>query len=309
MATEYTYTSFAILGATGKLGQELLRSFSEHPLSDQLDIRILTRPSSFCKACKLGDQYDLNTGSRSRGRPLNITVFQIDYVYGSRETHQVLREALKDVDVVISLVGDDSGLNHRDGHVRHIGELSGFKAQLEVAKAAKAAGVKLFVPSEFGYPTHTIPSDSAMFLVGKKHFLDYLQAIKLPWLIVYSGTFPSIEPDPLPPSTPGRSQESLPPFITTRWHLASYVVYLLLDVLPEATEWGIFRILGLKRDQLVEENDGDTKWVLHDWSTCEESIIVIDFSWMESEEVTEKRLCEDMEDVFIEFYFLLPVPF
>ncbi|KAI0783182.1 hypothetical protein C8Q75DRAFT_468353 [Abortiporus biennis] len=253
---EYTYTSFAILGATGKLGQELLHSFSEHSLSNQLQIRILTRPQSFCKACHLRNQY-LNI--------LNITIYPIDYIYGSRETYEALKEALRGVDVVISTVGDDSRLNRRDGLIRHIGELPGFKAQLEVAEAAKAVGIKLFVPSEFGYPTHTIPSDSAMFLVGKKYFLDYLHAVKLPWLIVYSGTFPTVEPPrtPLPPNTPGRLHQPVPPFITTRWHVASYVVDLLLDVLPEATEWGIFRILGLKREELVEENDGD-KWVLHE---------------------------------------------
>ena len=45
--------------------------------------------------------------------------------------------------MVISTIGDDSGLSSRD--VRSISELPGFRAQDVAAKAAKAAGVKFLV--------------------------------------------------------------------------------------------------------------------------------------------------------------------
>ena len=72
-----------------------------------------------------------------------MTVYPIQY--GTRNTHEALKRALHGVDVVISTVGDDSGLSSKD--VRSIAELPGFRAQDAVAKAAKAAGVRLFVPS------------------------------------------------------------------------------------------------------------------------------------------------------------------
>ena len=121
--------------------------------------------------------------------------------YGTSDTHDALLRALRGVDVVISTVGDDSGLSSKD--IRSIAELPGFRAQNVVAKAAKAAGVKLFVPSsvpslrhdpccgltvindrEFGYPTHTLPDDPNSFMGGKKRHLDLLKSIGLPWQVL-----------------------------------------------------------------------------------------------------------------------------
>lgn len=120
--------SIAILGATGRLGTQLLAALAKHPRHKSLDIRILTRPSPWpteVDPC------------------LRVTVYPIQY--GTRYTHEALKRALHGVDVVISTVGDDSGLSSKD--VRSIAELPGFRAQDAVAKAAKAAGVRLFVPS------------------------------------------------------------------------------------------------------------------------------------------------------------------
>jgi uncharacterized protein YbjT (DUF2867 family) len=120
--------SIAILGATGRLGSQLLAALARHPRHKSLDIRILTRPSPW------PTEVDPS---------LRVTVYSIQY--GTRDTHETLLQALRGVDVVISTVGDDSGLSSKD--VRSIAELPGFRAQEVVAKAAKAAGVKLFVPS------------------------------------------------------------------------------------------------------------------------------------------------------------------
>lgn len=256
MSTDY-YSSIAILGATGRLGQRIVKSLSEHSLSSSLSIRILTRPGrSAFAAEKLKDEYFPNF--------LKVSVYEIDYERAAKE--KPLRDALRGVQVVVSAISDASEVEkRRSGEAKSLEELPGFKAQVAVAKIAKEVGVSLFVPSEYGYPTHTIPSDSAMFLVGKKHFLDYLRKIDLPWLIVYAGTFAQREPDPTPllPCTP-ETPMGAPPFRTTRYHVASYIAHLLLDVLPEATTWGIFRILGVRRDELVEIEDGGERWVVHE---------------------------------------------
>lgn len=120
--------SIAILGATGRLGTQLLAALAEHPRHRSLDIRVLTRPSPW------PTEVDSS---------LLVTVHPIQY--GTPSTHEALLRALHGVDVVISTVGDDSGLSSKD--VRSIAELPGFRVQDVVAKAAKAAGVKLFVPS------------------------------------------------------------------------------------------------------------------------------------------------------------------
>ena len=173
--------SIAILGATGRLGTQLLAALARHPRHKSLDIRVLTRPSPWPTEVAPG---------------LRVSVYPIRY--GTYNTHEDLKLALRDVDVVISTVGDDSGLSSKD--IRSIAELPGFRAQDAVARAAKAVGVKLFVPSsvfplrlgpflvssmvndrEFGYPTHTLPDDSKSFLNGKKRHLDLLKSIGLPW--------------------------------------------------------------------------------------------------------------------------------
>lgn len=122
------YRSLAILGATGNVGEQLLTALAHHPRSKSLDIRILTRPSPW----------------RIPVDPtLNFSVYQINY--NTRDTRSELLEALRGVDVVISTVGDDSGLTSRD--VQTSAELPGFRAQDIVAKVAKEAGVRLFVPA------------------------------------------------------------------------------------------------------------------------------------------------------------------
>ncbi|KAJ7321117.1 hypothetical protein DFH08DRAFT_970397 [Mycena albidolilacea] len=116
-----------------------------------------------------------------------------------------------------------------------------------VAKAAKATGVQLFVPSEYGSPTHAIALDSTH-------------------LLVYSGMFSPTEPVPTPlPASSATDPIPLPdsPFETTCHHVATYVVELLLDQCAEAVMGEIYVIRGLRRDRaLVDEVTGKTKWVL-----------------------------------------------
>lgn len=53
-----------------------------------------------------------------------------------------------------------------------------------LAKVAKAAGVKLFVPSEYGIDTED--ADSGVFL-AKKRFSEFLREIDLPYVKIFTG--------------------------------------------------------------------------------------------------------------------------
>ncbi|KAL1748846.1 hypothetical protein HDZ31DRAFT_29001 [Schizophyllum fasciatum] len=67
---------------------------------------------------------------------------------------------------------------------------NGILQQIPLANAAKAAGVQLFVPSEFGTVTRGFPLDQAPeFLVGKVRVGEHLESIGLPYLRVYTGAF------------------------------------------------------------------------------------------------------------------------
>ncbi|KAF4590221.1 hypothetical protein EYR38_009519 [Pleurotus pulmonarius] len=65
---------------------------------------------------------------------------------------------------------------------------SGFDAQTRVGDAAKTAGVKLFVPSEFGMPS----KGAAEGLLGlKQAFVDHLESIRLPYTRFFVGMWAS----------------------------------------------------------------------------------------------------------------------
>ncbi|KAI6032081.1 hypothetical protein BKA83DRAFT_4209748 [Pisolithus microcarpus] len=67
----------------------------------------------------------------------------------------------------------------------------GLHAQYKLADAAKAAGVKLFVPSEFGMPTRGATEGQ---LAEKSKLADYAQSIGLPITRVYNGLYQEFLP-------------------------------------------------------------------------------------------------------------------
>ncbi|KAG1825490.1 uncharacterized protein BJ212DRAFT_1443618 [Suillus subaureus] len=64
-------------------------------------------------------------------------------------------------------------------------------SQSSIADAAKEAGVKLFVPSEFGLPTE---GGKGGHLVIKSEFADYLKSLGIPSLRFYTGMFMEFVP-------------------------------------------------------------------------------------------------------------------
>lgn len=82
-----------------------------------------------------------------------------------------LTAALRGVDVLISVLGGN-----------------GLLVQIPLAEAAKAAGVKLFVPSEFGNPNEKISTSDS--LIGQKvQVQETLKKIGLPYALFWTGPF------------------------------------------------------------------------------------------------------------------------
>ncbi|KAK6984993.1 NAD(P)-binding protein [Favolaschia claudopus] len=181
-------TTIAIFGATGTLGKFVLQAIADSPQRRGAvkEIRILTRPQSVEKANTLARQYPM----------LSITVHPLSY-----------------------------GILP-DGEESVTGLLPGFLAQDVVARAAKKAGVKLFVPSEFGAPTHSILQTPLPALTAE---------------------------DPIPLGSP--------PFETTRYHVAAYIVELLLHRGVDTVANTIHVIRGVRRDRALVSEAGKTEWV------------------------------------------------
>ncbi|KAH7882028.1 hypothetical protein F5I97DRAFT_1962031 [Phlebopus sp. FC_14] len=149
-----TNLKFALFGAGRSIGIPIVKAFVEinHP------ILVIARPTS-----ALPDLPE---------HPL-ISVVRVDATSVSEITN-VLRE--HKVDVVISTVSYIQG---------------GVGAQKAVADASKDAGVKLFVPSEFGVPSGGGPDPTSK---AKSEFADYLKTIDLPSLRIYCGLFHHVIP-------------------------------------------------------------------------------------------------------------------
>ncbi|GAA5899418.1 hypothetical protein JCM6882_009112 [Rhodosporidiobolus microsporus] len=103
--------------------------------------------------------------SSTASLPANVDVTTVDYA-----VEEQLVQALQGVDAVVS------ALTNPD-------------AQVALIHAAKAAGVKLFVPSEFGNPSTTLTPADHPALYGKKQMQDLLKAVGLPALLVFCGPF------------------------------------------------------------------------------------------------------------------------
>ncbi|KAJ6474131.1 hypothetical protein C8R45DRAFT_1054777 [Mycena sanguinolenta] len=227
--------TLAILGASGTLGSFLLQALSMHSNGHHVPIHILTRPTTTNRVQTLASHHP----------NLKITIHPVDH---TADENTELEAALRGTDVVISLVGDDSGLTSKD--VEHMGFLPGFITQDKVAWAAKAVGALRC--SEYGSPMHLIASDAQAYVVGKRHHHDLLRSLELPYLLVYSvGAFNAMDPIAL----------GDPPFETTCHHLAPYMIHLLLDRGVDEVAGGIYVLHGVRRDKgLIVE--GKTEWVL-----------------------------------------------
>lgn len=194
--SEALFKSFAIVGAGPHIGIPIVKAF----LAIGAPILVIARPTS------------TNTSALPDDDP-NLKVVRADYTSAS-EVSAVLRE--NKVDVLISTVTFVFG---------------GVVVQDVLADAAKEAGVKLFVPSEFGV------SPPAVGLAHEKHaFAVYAKSIGLPTLRVYNGLFHDFVPWLTALTETGKfhivSKGDMPGSFTAISDVAGYVAHILTTQPP-----------------------------------------------------------------------------
>jgi len=140
------YKNFAIVGA-GTIGSFVIRQFLKDKAAGTVDkVVVLTRQGS-------------NTTIEGDAKLIPVD-------YSNKESIKI---ALTGIDVVISTI---SGM--------------ALGAQAGIAEAAKEAGVKLFVPSEFGGPTE---GETEGLFGAKARVQDQLKAVGIPYALFYTGPF------------------------------------------------------------------------------------------------------------------------
>ncbi|KIJ41708.1 hypothetical protein M422DRAFT_255326 [Sphaerobolus stellatus SS14] len=157
----------------------------------------------------------------------------IDY-----DSQSSLVSALQGVDVVLSTLRDE-GLQ---------------EAQLNLVRAAKAAGVRLFVPSEYGRNTIGI---TAPYLKAKANTQDLLKELNLPYTLFFTGIWPSTILNPAIGQALGIDFEAgkftlfgdgtAPLSWTTAEDFVPFVYRLLTTLSPSELENRAFEIEGERR--------------------------------------------------------------
>ncbi|KAF5355329.1 hypothetical protein D9758_006053 [Tetrapyrgos nigripes] len=141
-------TSFAVLGANGAISPYIIDALSKHPGVKKLIV--LSRPPS----------------SKPSNLPADAELVSVDY-----DDHTALVNVFTkySTDVVVSTPAN-------------------FDTQKNAALAAKEAGVKLFVPSEFGSVTAGLAGlDMDNPQVTKDKFAEFLKSIELPYVRFFTG--------------------------------------------------------------------------------------------------------------------------
>lgn len=144
-----------IVGATGNLGPHLVSIFDTDP---QFNVSILSRTSSDCS------QF-----------PPHIPVHRVED-YNTSESKLV--EILTGQDVIISVIAAQALLH-----------------QKAIIDAALKAGVKHFVPSEYGHDTRNEQARRLLppfFVAHKRQIVEYLQSKEaegLKWTAIVTGPF------------------------------------------------------------------------------------------------------------------------
>jgi len=143
-----------------------------------------------------------------------------------------------------SIVAAFEGVDVAISTVKNIPD--GIQNQKVLADAAKVAGVKIFVPSEWGSPSVKIEGGIAY----KAEILDYLREIGLPFTVLYTGPWPDLIMQPFfgfdlkngKAVVPGLGDT--PITFTGRPDIARYVGYVFTNLPAEKLEWKEFHLEG-----------------------------------------------------------------
>ncbi|VDB88590.1 unnamed protein product [Peniophora sp. CBMAI 1063] len=205
------FKNFALVGAGnigGPLAEELLNARSAGTVDK---VVVLVRPASASKLEAL----------RARGASI-IPI--ADYSSASE-----VSKALADIDVVVTSLADP---------VLHL--------QIPIAEAAKAAGVKLFVPTEFGMPSDEVVDSVhvAKVEINKK----IRDVVGLPTALFYTGNFadwlwkPYITLDVKSGSVGVGGDGNAQMSFTSTIDIGRFLVYVLTTLPPAETKNRTFRI-------------------------------------------------------------------
>ncbi|KAJ7747681.1 hypothetical protein DFH07DRAFT_962479 [Mycena maculata] len=157
----------------------------------------------------------------SKTLPAGVQVAIVDYADAAAVA--AVFEKYK-VDVVISTVASDA-----------------VPAQTVLVDAAKSAGVKLFVPSEFGMTSEAQPHDP------KFKVAEHIRNVGLPYALFFNGAFTEFIPHIFPVSD-GKitivGSGEVPISVTSLGDVAGFVAYVLTTLPPAELENRIFRLQG-----------------------------------------------------------------
>ncbi|KAF9936612.1 hypothetical protein BGZ67_002202 [Mortierella alpina] len=146
-------STIAIAGATGTLGAPVTNAL----LDAGYKVKILTRSSA---------SNDVLAAYQSKGAHIVFDAY----------TGKNLQNALQGVDILLSTVGTGGDF---------------YNGQVALIDAAKAAGVKRFVPSEFGLDAikYTKQNDLHLFLADKAKLREYIEKSGLEHTYIFNGLF------------------------------------------------------------------------------------------------------------------------
>ncbi|KAI0300694.1 NAD-binding protein [Multifurca ochricompacta] len=201
------FKNFAVVGA-GSTGSFIIRQLLKDKSAGTIDnVVVLTREGS--KTTVDGD----------------AKLFPVDY-----SNKESIKKALIGVDVVISTIASS---------VLHL--------QAGIADAAKEAGVKLFVPSEFGGDNEGATEG---FFVTKVNIQTHLKGLGLPYTLFYTGGFADFFWNPaagldvtsgkVTIGGDGNKQHAF----TSRVDIARYVSYILTQLPVEQLNNRSFTMVG-----------------------------------------------------------------
>ncbi|KAH9978219.1 NmrA-like domain-containing protein [Lactifluus volemus] len=190
------YKKFAVVGA-GNIGGFITRQLLEEKSAGNInEVVVLTRQDS---------KATIEGGAK---------VIPVDY-----NDHQSMKNALVGVDVAICTIA-----------------IPALKVQEGIVRAAKDAGVKLFVPSEFGGTTE---GETEGFFGEKASIQDQLRDLNLPYAVFYTGSFSDyiwtsyldLDVTSGHVSVGGKGDKQLP--YTSRLDIARYISYVLTHLPSE----------------------------------------------------------------------------
>jgi len=217
------YKNFAVIGA-GTIGTFIIHQLLTDKTAGTInDVVVLTRQ---------GSKTTVGTGAR---------LVTVDY-----SNKESVKKALTGVDVVISTLA-----------------ASALDVQPGIAEVAKEAGVKLFVPSEFGGPTEG--ATEGLF-GAKAKIQEQLKAIGIPYALFYTGAFadslwgPFLDLDIANGkiSVGGDGSKRIP--FTSRTDIARFVSYVLTHLPADQLKNRSFTMAGDTKsfNEIVKEYEART---------------------------------------------------